>query len=316
MRISLSSIILIILCVVPSLLIAQGETGDAPWKYAVVSREGSDNKCILTLSAGTVIKPEGGGLKIISRGDTCIIPKGETAEINHIKVAPFTIELEAPVEGYSLQEIPVSIRRTGHPFSLIDTVADNAGLLEIGDLPPGDYKISVGSRTRGLYADNIAAAHTFDDIAVVPLNEFPVEPSRLRTELAGYDRATETFSIKLTWNDLPFLCSLPYTYRITVDGKLETEATSCEAVLDGVAPGDHKIGVSGVLPSGEQTEEAVSMVYLSNSWMASVDEMAATQEEWQYFDLAGMRVSGADLEEGIYIRTNGRVSQKVKVSGK
>ena len=103
--------------------------------------------------------------------------------------------------------------------------------------------------------------------------------------------------------------NLRCTFDVYLDGVFMAHVTEPAYVFPALEAGTHKAGIQAIYPSGRKSA-LVEMEFTVDS--NGVAEIVVPDERgWRYFDLNGLEVNPLSLPKGIYIRTNGIVTEKV-----
>lgn len=97
------------------------------------------------------------------------------------------------------------------------------------------------------------------------------------------------------------------SYDIFVNGEKVASTPSTSHTLESLAPGSHTIGLQSVYKSGKKSEVTEIQVNLLSDGVLLISE----DSEWEYFTPSGLHVTDGRLQPGIYIRTNGKTSEKI-----
>lgn len=82
--------------------------------------------------------------------------------------------------------------------------------------------------------------------------------------------------------------------------------------FEGLAPGTYTAGIQAVYPSGKKSNLTELTFTVESSGIAEIAP-ATDSASWKVYNLSGIEVAGDNLPAGVYIRTNGRITEKVMV---
>lgn len=194
---------------------------------------------------------------------------------------------------------------------------NESGVAEFEDLAFGEYNVSVPNA--GVlfesYEHDSEVSHNADGTSLaITLTEIVYAPvsHTVTSEQAG----NELYNVTITWQ-MGVLDNARdngyYGYTFTVqlnDEDLETTDVTTHTLANVNLPEQkHTITVKGVSPYGSESEPYI--IELDKDAVVGIDAVNADDADYRYFDLNGIEVKADELQNGIYIRTNGNKTVKI-----
>lgn len=105
-------------------------------------------------------------------------------------------------------------------------------------------------------------------------------------------------------DEMPSRCS----FDIYLDSEFVANVQEPSWTATALAPGKHKIGIQAVYPSGRKSEVTELEFTVETNGISGI---AGAEGSWRYFDLNGLAVKADRLGKGVYIRTNGTITEKI-----
>lgn len=231
----------------------------------------------------------------------------------------FTVTLTADNDDATpLAGLVVALTAEAADAEALEAETDEDGVATFTDLEFGNYTVSVanaGVLFEAYEADEAVAHTAAGDNADVTLTEIVHSPTS--HTVGKVDNEDETYDVTVSWvmgtaAETRGEGFYGYTFTVTLneDAPVTTEETS-HTFYGLTAEQDHTVTIAGKSPYGK--EGTVYTLTILKSDLDSLRDIEAAQGQWRYFDLKGVEVNSDRIIPGIYIRYNGRSTEKVTV---
>ena len=236
--------------------------------------------------------------------------------------SPFTVAVGSESDGTTgIHDVSVMlIGDDSLPYYGLVQSTDQSGKAVFENLPYGDYTMYVQTAEHPFEAKiGIPVSHKYRDDTFILLLERIGCIAHLSYTTAQW--SDNSFLLGLEWEITSDIADLNpslsgYRFRISFDGEEIGETYETQFTIDHAEPGEHYVELYGISPYGGVTETVGLLVTLEGT--TAVQEIRDTlpASDWRYYNLGGIEVGSDNLVPGIYIRTNGTVSEKVYIPAK
>lgn len=289
------SVFICTLCVVcVSLFFFEGKAEN--WKYLKVNAENDSVPSFLFLHEGMELIGKDGCLVVRDGETVSSFPQNSRISLQLSRKASLGISLSLPHQDYGIENLPVVVSSDSEDSESLMLFTDEEGSVVIDDLVPGEYRLEVIGKERGLTAPAIEIYHQIDDNFRVELEEFPVAPYDMYVDSEVFDSEAASFDVVLKWNDDEKGASLPYRYIVSIDGHPAVAVDSTGYHFTDLEAGRHAGYIRGVTPLGTETELrhfSFTLEYPSSDFVIHL--VSANESE---LPVEGIRVAVASLSQG------------------
>lgn len=289
-----------------------GETGE--WSMTVFQN---------TLEYNLTVTAEGyedyeGVLDLEGENDIVLTPEAAPA-------ANFTVyvydEFEEVVDGI---EVTLYDANDSNADAVYATTDENGAAL-FEDLHAGEYRIVVSEDQALLierYESEMPVEHNGEDSVEITVIEYVVAPANgsysfIPNEEEGYD-VTVTWTLGEQADALGSKRRIAagtdeYIFHVVLNGgEYEAYTEECSVMFTGLTDGEHVIEITSVSPSTKESEKHT--VLIAQGTLTGILSVGIDGDDVRYFDLNGIEIHADDLENGIYIRVEGKKAEKVLIN--
>ena len=294
------------------------------FNYLFLHNENDTVLGVSSLSPGATMTFSDDSIKVRDRGETNAFERADVKYFTYRAEAksPFTVAVGSESDGTTgIQDVSVMlIGDAAQPYYGQVQSTDQSGKALFENLPYGDYTMYVQTADHPFEAKiGVPVSHKYRDDTFILLLERIGCIAHLSYTSAQW--SDNSFLLGLEWKIISDDADLNhsfsgYRYKISFDGEEVGETYETQFTIDHAEAGEHYVELYGISPYGGVTETAGLLVSLAGTTAVEEIRDTAPAADWRYYNLSGIEVGSDNLVPGIYIRSNGAVSEKVYISGK
>ena len=214
-----------------------------------------------------------------------------------------------PVENIKVALSGIALKQYA---GLIQTT-DKDGFAHFYDIPSGCYDILVADKAFPFESKSSAdVKHNFNDVFEIRLNEKVLSPEDFSYSVSVNPK--DLFDVWIEWkNPVCESFSHPdYIYIFTSGDEYIGETSELNFFIEDLKEEVYEYTVYSLSPYGNMSEGVALTIDLNGAKIGNLS--LSESSPWIYYDINGRIISGDNLTPGIYIRSNGIRSEKVKIA--